>query len=228
MIHFPSEGYGTDGWRQTSTLPSHTRCALTSDERDNGLASRRSAKEEWGYDLSQPIKPVRRRQILRDFLQEQICEREGFDPSQELFDLLAVLKAAVDGLDCLDGGEVRPIFRPSPTKSHGISPVSAKHLRMLARFYETLLREQNLPAKMAISEIAGAFQVSIDAVKAWKKNKTLSPIGNPKVKSLLENQNSLKKLGHHTTLKGLRAEIKRLGGLYQKANLKKKSGKNPP
>ena len=227
MIHFPSERWGTDGWRQTRTLPSYTVCALTSDKRDNGLANCRSAKEEWGCDLSQPSTSVSDRQILRHFIQEQIYEHEGFDPSQELFDLIRVLNAAVDGLDCLDGGEVRPIFRPTPTKSHGIFPVSAKRLRMLARLYETLLRDQKLSPEMAIAEIAEAFKVSVDVVKKWKNDKSLSPKWYPKLELPFGNRNLLKKLLPPPTLKGLRTEIKRLGELYQKANLKKKSGKNP-
>ena len=175
--------------------------------------------------LSQPGKPVRSREKLRSFLQACVYEYEEFETSEESEDLLGVLNAAIDGLDCLDGGEVKPIFKPVRTKTQGLFPVSAQRLRMLARFYETLLREQGLSAVSATAEIAEAYKASPDVVQKWKTNEKFSPKNHPSFEFLLGNKKSLEKLGHPPTLKGLRLEIKRLGALYQKANLKKKSGK---
>ena len=79
---------------------------------------------------------------------------------------LRVLKEAVDGLDCLDWGEVPDIFEPTKGR-WGEHPATAQLRTAEIASYVAVLRKRGLSEEAAIGVVKEGLDVSEHAVEQW-------------------------------------------------------------
>jgi hypothetical protein len=123
--------------------------------------------------VPQADKPITR---LRKFLEGQLALIEKSE-SPRMMGLKACLKAAVEGLHALKYGEVMPMFAPSKTSDHGVTPYSALKYRMIAVGFVDLLQKKGNLAGKAKHKVADAYGVSVETIKDWQQDpgKTADP-----------------------------------------------------
>jgi hypothetical protein len=112
------------------------------------------------------------------FLEEQLALIENSE-SPELIGRKVWLRAAVEGLHALRFGEVMPMFAPSKTSDHGVTPYSALKYRMKAVGFVDLLHNKGYLVGKAKTTVADAYGVSDQTIKDWQQDEDLGKTCDP-------------------------------------------------
>lgn len=99
------------------------------------------------------------RERLRELLSDLVDRSVGDD--------VGLVWEAIEALDALDYGEVRPLLRPRPTRRHG-AVLTLLELRASIVGHIRPLVECGLTANGALQTIADAIGESVETIRTWE------------------------------------------------------------
>lgn len=109
------------------------------------------------------------RQELRDFLEGELNRIENLEsPPQNYMAMQRLVFAAIDALDALDWGEVRPVFQAVDTTTQGTKPFLLHQAQIIAVQHVAVLRKKfKYSAVEANHAVALAYGLGDESIKKW-------------------------------------------------------------